>query len=161
MCKHDFFCQHIISVRSLNRETVWKVNPPPSMEKIKLIIDGFCQYFCQLWKRISDVHLVVLFSPEILKEANTFLKLYLNSWIRCFDWIFWVNFLGKYFGGIFRENLLSEFFGGIFGWIFLGNFLGEFFGWILWWNFFGEFYGWIFWVNFMGDSFPWIIWLNF
>ena len=65
---------------TLNRETVWKVNPP--IEKIKLIIDGFCQYFCQLWKRISDVHLVVLFSPEILKEAKTFLKLYLNNWIR-------------------------------------------------------------------------------
>ena len=72
--------QSYVGSSTLNRETVWKVNPP--IEKIKLIIDGFCQYFCQLWKRISDVHLVVLFSPEILKEAKTFLKLYLNNWIR-------------------------------------------------------------------------------
>ena len=75
-----FLTKQSYSSFTLNRETVWKVNPP--MEKIKLIIDGFCQYFCQLWKRISDVHLVVLFSPEILKEAKTFLKLYLNNWIR-------------------------------------------------------------------------------
>ena len=75
-----FLTKQSYSSSTLNRETVWKVNPP--MEKIKLIIDGFCQYFCQLWKRISDVHLVVLFSPEILKEAKTFLKSYLNNWIR-------------------------------------------------------------------------------
>ena len=101
-----FLTKQSYSSFTLNRETVWKVNPP--MEKIKLIIDGFCQYFCQLWKRISDVHLVVLFSPEILKEAKTFLKLYLNNWIRFFYLI--SAMVRTKFKGLFTEDIILPLF---------------------------------------------------